>query len=154
VARPSFRIVCCLCAKPIPKFQDVFALDAEWQRRFPKMNGTLACARCALHEHYWDCEKRGGGYVAGHIRAVDAEGAPKPPDRDHDSWCHVGPSGTHMGMVLARPESGLIQGAEECLRYVAQRPGADRLRALLAEWDKRATSRREQPAGPVRPAGC
>lgn len=32
---PSFRINCCLCRKPIPKRQDVYALDDEWRRRFP-----------------------------------------------------------------------------------------------------------------------
>jgi len=37
------RIACCLCRKPMPQAKDVYALDEEWQRRFPDMIGTLAC---------------------------------------------------------------------------------------------------------------
>lgn len=138
MSRPSFRIVCCLCGRPIPLSQDIYGLDAEWQRRFPAMTGMLACARCALRTHYWICDKPGGGYVDGHIPAVDIEGTRKSRDRDHDSWCHVGPSGTHVAMVIEYPESGLIQGAEEYLRQVTQRRGVDpevaqRLRTVLGE---------------------
>lgn len=44
----NFRIACCKCGKPIPLTQNVYALDGEWQRRFPTMRGTLAYQRCAL----------------------------------------------------------------------------------------------------------
>jgi len=48
MSRPRFRIACCLCGQPIPLQRDVYALDAEWQRRFPRMVGTLACGRCVV----------------------------------------------------------------------------------------------------------
>jgi hypothetical protein len=131
--RPSFRIACCMCGKPIPNSQDAYALDAEWQRRFPEMTGTLACADCALHRHQWDCGRRGGSFVDGHI-PTSHDGS------DIDSWSHVGPPATHVAAVLDDPWSGLLQGAEEYLRHVARRPGVDRqvaqrLRAVLEQWD-------------------
>ncbi|MEV4892781.1 hypothetical protein AB0K48_25710 [Nonomuraea sp. NPDC055795] len=45
--RLKFRLACCLCGKCIPLACDVYTLDAEWQRRFPQLIGTLACA-CAV----------------------------------------------------------------------------------------------------------
>jgi hypothetical protein len=151
--RTSFRIACCLCGKSIPKSQDIYALDAEWQRRFPKMTGTLACGRCALHDHPWQCEKPGGGFVGGHIPATH-------DSSDIDAWSHVGLSGTHVAMVLEHPESGLLQGAEEYLRYVARRSGvngqvAQRLRVVLEGWDARAArATAADPGVPSRSVGC
>lgn len=77
----------------------------------------------------------------------------KSDHRDHDSWSHVGPSGTHVALVIEYPESGLVQGAEEYLRHVAQRGGVDgevaqRLRAVLEEWDARSVT----PPGTAREA--
>jgi hypothetical protein len=138
--RPKFRIACCLCGKPIPAASDVYALDREWRRRYPNMTGTLACAKCALRNYSWQCRERHGSYVAGHIAALDETGTPQPPDRDFDSWSHVGPAGTHVAMVVANPWSGMLQGAQEYLRYSLRRPGIDldlarRLQAVLEEWD-------------------
>lgn len=139
--RPRFRIACCLCGKPIPLASDVYDLDKEWERRFPQMNGTLACG-CALN-YSWQCHGRGGGYVEGHVSAVDSAGAPKPSRRDFDSWSHIGPPATHVAGVLHNPWSGLLQGAEEYLRYTARRPGvhpdvAQQLQAVLDAWDRDA----------------
>ena len=64
-----FRIRCCRCGKNIPLAQDIYELDAEWQRRFPDMVGTLACHPCALRT-YWSCTDRNGSYVDGHIPAA------------------------------------------------------------------------------------
>lgn len=102
------------------------------------MNGTLACG-CAL-KISWQCHSPGGGYVEGHIPAVDRTGEPKPSNRDFDAWSHIGPPGTQVARVLINPWSGLLQGAEEYLRYTAQRRGVDpavaqTLRTVLAEWD-------------------
>lgn len=58
--RPKFRITCCLCGKAVPLASDVFALDAEWQRRFQQMRGTLACSRCATGTE-WTCQYPNGG---------------------------------------------------------------------------------------------
>ncbi|MFC5828083.1 hypothetical protein [Nonomuraea insulae] len=117
---------------------DAYDLDQEWQRRFPAMNGTIACP-CALKVS-WQCHEPGGGYVEGHLPAVNSTGEPKPSRRDFDAWCHIGAPGTHVARVLMNPRSGLIQGAEEYLRYTAQRRGVDpvvaeRLQAVLKEWD-------------------
>jgi hypothetical protein len=142
MARPKFRITCCLCGKLIPLASDAYDLDKEWQRRFPQMNGTIACS-CAL-DISWQCRQPGGGYVEGHIPAVDSTGAPKSSGRDFDSWSHIGSPGTHVYRVTANPWSGLLQGAEEYLRYTAQRgvacPGLDsdaaqHLQSVLQEWD-------------------
>ncbi|MFI9779214.1 hypothetical protein ACIHCV_31690 [Streptomyces sp. NPDC051956] len=53
--------------------QDVYALDQEWQRRFPAMRGVLACYTCALRTP-WKCEKPGGREcVDSHISVPGAE---------------------------------------------------------------------------------
>ncbi|MFI6530784.1 hypothetical protein [Streptomyces uncialis] len=72
-------------------------------------------------------------FVDGHI--------PSPNESpDTDAWSHILHSGTHRGLVLTNPRSGLLQGAEPYLRDVAVRRGthpdvAAELRAVLQEWD-------------------
>ncbi|MFJ2781528.1 hypothetical protein [Kitasatospora sp. NPDC087315] len=139
VRAPAFRIACCLCGKPIPLSQDIYELDAEWQRRYPKMRGNLADDNCALRTNTWVCVQRGGGYLEGHIPA-------RISGQDIDSWSHVR-NGTHKTMVIRNPRSGLLQGAEEYLRHTAQRKGVDpgvaeQLGAALKQWDSEC---RRQP---------
>lgn len=128
----SFRLTCCLCRRDIPLAQDVRELDAEWQRRFPDMLGTLACERCAEHT-YWSCEKTGlREYVEGHIPTSDGN--------CFDAWSHVGRSGTHRAMVLSCPQPALLQGAEPYLRSVANHGRVSSeivtaVRAALREWE-------------------
>jgi hypothetical protein len=129
----TFRISCCLCRRAIPLAQDVFELDAEWQRRFPEMRGTLACGACALCKP-WRCTNGDGSYIDGHI-AADNEPCCV------DAWSHVSPPGTHRAMVMSNPRSGLLQGAEAYLRSIATRKGtnpeyAAMLRTVLQEWDE------------------
>ncbi|MFI9833787.1 hypothetical protein ACIHIX_39580 [Streptomyces sp. NPDC051913] len=135
MAVPKFRISCCKCSRPIPLAQDIYALDREWQRRFPSMTGILACPRCAL-ETAWSCEKPSGReYVDGHIPALG-----KPRMQDFDAWSHLRGKGAHNAMALMHPRSALLQAAEPYLRHVAQ--GKDvrsvivvEVRAVLREWD-------------------
>jgi hypothetical protein len=47
---PSFRIRCGLCGKPIALADDVWALHAEWQRRYLAMRSVPACHDCALRK--------------------------------------------------------------------------------------------------------
>ncbi|AGL15148.1 hypothetical protein L083_1638 [Actinoplanes sp. N902-109] len=35
MSTPRLHLTCCLCRKPIPQNADVYALDHEWQRRYP-----------------------------------------------------------------------------------------------------------------------
>ncbi|MFD8621412.1 hypothetical protein [Streptomyces sp. NPDC059513] len=131
-----FRIRCCRCDKNIPLTQDIYELDAEWQRRFPDMVGTLACHSCALRT-YWSCTGRDGAYVDGHISPPCHYSAPDCID----SWSHVSPPGPHRHRVLESPHSGLLQGAEAYLRNVATRRGTSRettarLRTAIQEWDE------------------
>ncbi|KMS67242.1 hypothetical protein ACM01_43565 [Streptomyces viridochromogenes] len=128
-------VVCCECGKPIPLSQDIYALDGEWQRRFPSMNGTLACHDCAVGTQ-WSCQRPGGSeYVDGHIAASG-----RSQMQDFDSWSHILGNGTHRAMVIKYPGAGLRQGAEEYLRDAAQRRGvapalARELRAAISDWD-------------------
>lgn len=139
VSAVTFHIACCKCGRPIPLSQDVYALDREWQRRFPSMRGILACQRCALGTA-WRCEKPGGReYVNGHIAVPGASRM-----RDFDAWSHVESEGTHRAMVLTYPYAGLLQGAEAYLRSVAVRRGVDadivrELRVVIEDWDTRTT---------------
>lgn len=134
---PKFRLTCCLCGKLLPLNKNVQVLDAEWLRRFPHARGTFSCFTCVSRNHWW-YKKPGGGYVDGHIPAVDENtGEPKP---DADAVNHLLTPGTHVGVVPAHPWSGLLQGAEKYLRHRSQRlasgsPEGQRLRAMLAEWD-------------------
>lgn len=110
---PEFRLTCCLCRNPCPRRSDVYALDAEWRRRYPDMRGTLACRRCTF-SNYWQCRTTTGELLPGHL--------PVHVDDDHfDSWNHIEGSGTHIGMVLAHPAAGVTQGAQQYLIHVAQR---------------------------------
>lgn len=127
----SFRIRCCRCGKSIPLAQDIYELDAEWQRRFPDMVGTLACHRCALRTP-WRCTDRDDSYVDGHL--------PAARHRCFDAWSHVSPPGTHRAMVVSSPRAGLLQGAEQYLRGAAARKNvhpeiAALLRAVIDELD-------------------
>ncbi|MFF1561754.1 hypothetical protein [Streptomyces sp. NPDC058279] len=127
----AFRITCCLYRKEIPLARDV-VLDGEWQRRYPKMRGILACERCVIDYGWNCCTKTVGGFVDGHIAA--------PQDQvDIDSWSHLLERGTYRALVALHPRSGLLQGAEPYLRSLASRklsePLAPRLRPALDEWD-------------------
>lgn len=145
MTRPRFRLVCCLCRKPAAASRDIYGLDAEWQRRFPDMVGTLACQTCALRTQ-WSCRQPpDDSFVDGHIRAVNHSGDVRSVRSDYDSWCHIPASGTHIGLVQMRPWSGLLQGAEEYLRHCAGRPGISseartRLYTTLEAWDTGADS--------------
>lgn len=133
MAPAVFALRCCLCGSTVPQAQDVYALDAEWERRFPGMTGTLACEQCALFTTKWSCRHPGTGtYVAGHIPAAE--------DRCFDSWNHVGPHGTQRGMMCLHPHSALLQGGEPYLRDLSARGGATaalaaRIDAALRDWD-------------------
>ena len=132
---PAFALRCCLCRKTVPQATGVYALDAEWQRRFPRMKGTLACENCAFGnaKWAWQCQEPGTrAYVTGHIPAAKAG--------CFDSWSHVGPCGTQRSMLCLHPHSGLLQGGEPYLRAVAARgrvkPGlASGINTALRDWD-------------------
>lgn len=147
MTRPKFRIACCLCQRPIALARSIFALDAEWQRRYADMIGTLACGECALRGHKWQCLTSNGAYVEGHIPVRQQDG--EPEQQDFDSRSHVLGSGTHVAMVLTHPHSALLQGAEEYLRWAASHRStppdvAARLQALqLAYGDHPADTRQK-----------
>ncbi|GAB3274714.1 hypothetical protein [Kineosporia babensis] len=88
------RVTCCLCRRLIPPAQEVFALDPEWQRRFPAMVGVLACEECVL-ETEWQCQDETGEYVAGHIPARDLPAQAQ----DVDSWSHLPAQGSQTAML-------------------------------------------------------
>ncbi|MFD9813299.1 hypothetical protein [Streptomyces sp. NPDC059080] len=141
----AFRIRCCLCRKNIPLAGDAIALDGEWQRRYPDMLGTLACERCVIDRGWNCCTTTQGGFVDGHVAA--------PEDQvDVDSWSHHLERGIHRAMVVAYPHSGLLQGAEPYLRWLAGDrytlpEVAARLGAALGEFDaQHSGTRTPQPA--------
>lgn len=108
----AFRIRCCLCRKNIPLRGDVVALDGEWQRRYPDILGTLACERCVIDRGWNCCTTVRGAFVDGHVAAPEGE-------VDVDSWSHQLERGTHRAMVVTYPRSGLLQGAESYVRWLA-----------------------------------
>lgn len=135
--RPKFRLTCCLCDRPVPLASDVYALDAEWQRRFPQMTGVLACGECAVSTHEWACHTTGGEFVPGHL--------PMPAGRsDLDSWSHIEAQGTHTAMARSYPWSALQQGAGDYLRWLASIPTNSRVMArdlkelqdTIDRWDR------------------
>jgi hypothetical protein len=114
---PKLRITCCLCAKLVPAKGDVYLLDGEWARRYPRMQGRIACLKCALRDNFWTCRDRRGNYAPGHV---------PPPGRaveSCDAWNHIAGNGTQKAMVCTDPDSGMIQGGEEYLRWRVQRWG-------------------------------
>ncbi|MFJ8846676.1 hypothetical protein ACIRFF_27700 [Streptomyces cyaneofuscatus] len=132
-----FRIRYCRCGTSIPLAQDIYELDAEWQRRFPDMVGALACHPCALRT-YWRCAGRDGAYVDGHLPAGLST-------RCFDSWNHVSSPGTHRRMAVSSPHSGLLQRAEAYLRSAAARKSAHpeiaaMLRTVIQEWDEQRST--------------
>lgn len=150
---PKFRVACCLCGKPVSLASDVYALDAEWQRRFPDMTGTLGCQRCAVNRNYWRCERPDGTFVAGHRPATRRPGV----GSDFDSWCHIEAWGTHVAMVTRYPWSSLQQGAEDYLRHTAGRRGLDlefvrQIQDALDRWDTLRATTSAGVAGVAPPA--
>jgi hypothetical protein len=146
VPRPRPAIACCLCGKTIPRASDAHALDGEWERRFPRMTGILACGRC-VRANEWSCRAPGGGFAGGHIPSVNHRGA-----ADFDSWSHILGFGTHAAMVIRYPRSGLLQGAGEYLRAVARSPRASpgvrqRLQTVLDGRPEPVTLRRPARSG-------
>ncbi|WP_223874705.1 hypothetical protein [Salinispora oceanensis] len=73
MSAPRLRITCCLCRKPVPRKSDVYALDLEWQRRYPQMAGILACGTCAVSSTYFfRCRRtHNDAYVPGHLPVAD-----------------------------------------------------------------------------------
>lgn len=96
VANPDQHITCCLCGGPVPPNSDVYALDEEWHRRYPRMRGVLACYRCVLYEHRWICRSAHRTFVIGHRPARHC-----CPQRDTDSWSHILDQGTPAAMARA-----------------------------------------------------
>lgn len=133
MSAPPLLLACCLCARRLPARRDVYVLDGEWARRYPQMRGRIACERCALRDHYWECDAS-GAYPPGHVAAT----AGRP---DHDSWCHMLAHGTLKGVTLGYPEWAVEQGGGEYVRWLVRRRGggnaadaAAALRALEGEW--------------------
>jgi hypothetical protein len=112
--RPAFRLICCLCQKPIPRRQDVYPLDAEWKRRFPAMNGQLACDKCALRANLWICNW-------GDPNHIPQTKFSNRPVKCIDSWSHVEPQCTHIAAMLRYPESARIQGGSEYIKWAIER---------------------------------
>lgn len=141
---PRLRLTCCLCRKPIAYRTDVYALDAEWQRRYPQMVGTLACVNCAVgdKQYYFRCEQPDGTYVDGHLPPADGD------DEHFDAWSHVAAFGTQTALVYSHPWSAVQQGAEDWLRHAVQRPQLNNevragIQDALDRWQTRP-----HPAGP------
>jgi hypothetical protein len=114
--RLTHRVACCLCRRPIPPAQDVFALDAEWQRRFPSMIGVLACEECVL-EADWKCQDETGDYVPGHIPATGSSSGAE----DFDSWSHLPEQGSQSAMAQRYPHSASEPVAKDHPRRGAAR---------------------------------
>ncbi|MFF4299210.1 hypothetical protein ACFY0N_36765 [Streptomyces vinaceus] len=110
---PSIR--CWLRLELVPLSTDVFALEAEWQRRFPDMVGTLVCRPSAVGTTW--CCTTGSAFVAGHI---PASGLPCA-----DAWSHLSQPGTHHVMVMRYPRSSLLQGDGPYLRRLGNHPDSD-----------------------------
>lgn len=119
MSAPRLRITCCLCRKPVPLKSDVYALDLEWQRRYPQMVGILACGTCAVSSTYFfRCRRtHDDAYVPGHLPAAE-----QSESRDIDSWSHIEAHGPHAALVCSYPWSAGQQGAEDWLRQVVERP--------------------------------
>lgn len=127
--QPEFRIACCLCGRPIGKSATHHGLDQEWKRRFPDLPGSLAHERCAVYKHQWKCQDTPGHYPAGH-EVPDR----RPDSACLDSWDHLNGEGTQKAMITLMPWSGLLQGAEEYLRYVASWHGTNAVTRNLSRW--------------------
>lgn len=134
--RSAWRLTCCLCAKPIPPNDEVYALDREWRRRHPRIGGVLACSECALgNTHHFECSKtepvlhvEPWGWRARRVGLRD--GRPRC-----DAWHHIRAHGDQEALVAEFPQSGLVQGGRPYVEYIAGLPEADpifKVRALHA----------------------
>jgi hypothetical protein len=119
-------------------------VDGEWVRRYPQMNGIIACANCvATDKNYWSCEDQvTGGYVSGHIPSKS-----QPRERDFDHWSHDLAYGEPEAMVILYPWAGFIQGAEPWIRHLVMSPRTNAttrnwLHLNLAEWDSASAALR------------
>lgn len=81
-------LTCFLCRHQPSAGQHVYLLDAEWQRRFPRMTGRIACRDCSLGNWWGRCHDTHGDLPAGHVPAVAQSG------HACGAWSHAPISGT------------------------------------------------------------
>lgn len=117
---PDLRLTCCLCRRQIARGPDIYALDAEWRRRFPQMEGILACYKCTIDRNQWDCGKHPNWH--GSHPCLDGRS-------------HIEDEGTQRAMVLLHPDCAVRQGAAHYLEWWATKhgnSGSDLARRVLA----------------------
>jgi hypothetical protein len=145
---PKIQLVCCLCGKKAPQTKDVLPLDAEWQRRHPRMVGTIACLCAYSSQWYWRCDNnRVDGYDPEHIRKV--------PEGCVDSVSHVEGAHALTAAVLRFPETALRQGAHEYIRHTARgrwasQELAQRLQKALSDWEAAGSPQARESVKPRR----
>lgn len=71
---------CAFCHQTFRKKDDVWVLDAEWLRRFPRLSSRLACTSCALLDRWFACGPNDPGHIPDPERC---------PIGDGDSWSHI-----------------------------------------------------------------
>lgn len=113
---PDFRLRCGLCDRVIGKRVDVYVVDGEWLRRYPRMTGPIVCRRCAMDTSWGECQKGPQLRVsAGHI---------SPPIRRSavcDSWDHSLAMGTQKAIARMFPDAAATQGAREYVEWLRVR---------------------------------
>lgn len=110
----TWRLTCCHCRKTIGTTADVYRMDGEWARRFPRDRGRIACTRCAMDTDWGTCDEN-GTFPPEHI-------TPAHPTGVCDAWSHGSPA-TQRAAIMLDPHSGVLQGARAYVEVLAGRKG-------------------------------
>ena len=132
--RPKFRLTCGACRRQIALAADVYLVDHEWERRYPrKMSGRIICLRCS-NEQQDRCTLPSGAFIDGHVRVEI------PGRTDIDLVSHLLRRATQRAAVMRDPVSGVAQGAREWVLVVLT---DERLDPSLRESFSMAVGRRK-----------
>lgn len=140
---PAARIKCCLCSTWLTSEGNRkpgygYLLDEEWQRRFPHMVGILACRGCVEDTHKWICRNTAGGAFLdpAHLATELSRERWDYTSKDHALIRDI------TWLVVAHPQTALLQGAEDYLRHFARLPDTpdsrrdtERVSDALERWD-------------------
>ena len=113
----DWSLRCCLCRRPVPRADLVYALDGEWGRRYQGMRGRLSCRQCVTHYEF-AC----GLDLLTH---PDPQLATQPliddPQMQCSSWHQVVDRGPLKAMLREYPTAAVQQGARQYIEFLVKR---------------------------------
>ncbi len=113
----DWSLRCCLCRRPVPRADLVYALDGEWGRRYHGLRGRLSCRQCVTNYEF-ACDLDLLSHLDPHL-------ATEPPIDDPqlqcNSWRHIVDRGPLKAMLREYPTAAVQQGARQYIEFLVRR---------------------------------